>query len=47
VEAIAQRDADSRWALVDARELYASTEVRASAVTKQEEDLVAHARQVN
>jgi hypothetical protein len=40
VEAIAQRDADSRWALADARELYASAEARASAVTKQEEDLV-------
>jgi hypothetical protein len=45
VEAIAQRDVDSRRALVDARELYASAEAQASAITKQEEDLtVAHAR---
>jgi hypothetical protein len=46
VDAIAQRDADSRRSLVDARELYASVEARASAVTKQEE-LATRARQVN
>jgi hypothetical protein len=34
VEAITQRDADSRRALADARELYASAEAGASAVTK-------------
>jgi uncharacterized protein (DUF3084 family) len=39
VEAIAQRDVDSRRALVDVRELYASAEAQASAITKQEEDL--------
>jgi hypothetical protein len=47
VEAITQRDADSRRALVDARELYASAEARASAVTKQEEELAVRAHQVN
>jgi hypothetical protein len=47
VEAIAQRDANSRWALADARELYASAEARASAITKQEEEPAARARQVN
>jgi hypothetical protein len=47
VEAIAQRDTDSRWALADARELYTLTEARASAVTKQEEELAARAHQVN
>jgi hypothetical protein len=47
VEAIAQHDADSRWALANARELYASAEARASVVTKQEEKLAARARQVN
>jgi hypothetical protein len=47
VEAIAQRDTDSRWALADARELYASAEARASAITKQEEDLAVRACQVN
>jgi predicted nucleic acid-binding Zn-ribbon protein len=47
VEAIAQRDTDSRRALVDAQELYASAEARASAITKQEEDLAVRARQVN
>jgi hypothetical protein len=47
VEAIAQRDADSRRALADAHELYASVEAQASAVTKQEEELVVCARQVN
>jgi hypothetical protein len=39
VEAITQCDADSKRALVDAQELYASAEARASAVIKQEEDL--------
>jgi hypothetical protein len=47
VEAITQRDADSWWALTDARELYASAEAQASAVTKQEEDLAVRACQVN
>jgi hypothetical protein len=47
VAAIAQRDADSRRGLADARELYASIEARASAVTKQKEDLTVRARQVN
>jgi hypothetical protein len=44
VEDIAQHDADSRRALADARELYASAEAWASAVTKQEEELAACAR---
>jgi hypothetical protein len=39
VEAITQCDVDSKWALADAQELYASTEVWASAIIKQEEDL--------
>jgi hypothetical protein len=47
VEAIAQRDADSRWALADARELYTLAEAQASVITKQEEDLAVRARQVN
>jgi hypothetical protein len=47
VEAIAQGDADSRWALADVQELYASAEAQANAVTKQEEDLAVRARQVN
>jgi uncharacterized protein (DUF3084 family) len=47
VEAIVQRDVDSRWALADARELYASVEAQVSAVTKQEEELVVRACQVN
>jgi hypothetical protein len=47
VEAINQRDADSKQALADAQELYASTEAQASTVIKQEEDLAVHARQVN
>jgi hypothetical protein len=47
VEAIAQRDADSRRALTDARELYASAEAQASVATKQEEEFAARARQVN
>jgi hypothetical protein len=47
VEALAQRDTDSRRALANAQELYASAEARANAVTKQEEDLAVRARQVN
>jgi hypothetical protein len=47
VEAIAQRDTDSRRALADARLLYASAEARASVVTKLEEELATCARQVN
>jgi hypothetical protein len=47
VEAIAQRNADSRQALADAWELYESAEARASTITKQEEELAVHARQVN
>jgi hypothetical protein len=47
VEAIAQRDADSWWALADAPELYASVEARASVITMQEEDLAVRTRQVN
>jgi hypothetical protein len=31
----------------DGRELYPSTEAQASAITKQEEELAAHERQVN
>jgi hypothetical protein len=46
-EAIELRDADSRRALADAQELYASTEARAAVVIKQEEDLAARTRQVN
>jgi hypothetical protein len=46
VESITQRDIDSKQALADAQELYTSTEARASAVIKQEEDLVVHACQV-
>jgi hypothetical protein len=37
----------SRWALTNARELYASAEARASIITKQEEELATRARQVN
>jgi hypothetical protein len=40
------RGTDSRWVLADERELYASAEARASAVTKQEDDLVVRACQV-
>jgi hypothetical protein len=47
VEAITERDADSRRALADARELYASAEAQVGVITKQEEELAAHARQVN
>jgi hypothetical protein len=39
VEAITQPDVDSRRALSDAQELYASAKARASAVIEQEEDL--------
>jgi hypothetical protein len=46
-EAIELRDADSRRALADAQELYASAEARATVVIKQEEDLAARTRQVN
>jgi hypothetical protein len=46
-EAIEQCDTDSRRALADAQELYASTEARANVVIKQEEDLAARTRQVN
>jgi hypothetical protein len=47
VEAITQRDADSKRALADAQELYASAEARASVVIKHEEDLAVHTHQVN
>jgi hypothetical protein len=47
LKAIAQHDADSRRALADARELYASAEARASTVSKQEVDLAVRACQVN
>jgi hypothetical protein len=46
-EAIKLRDANSRRALADAQELYASVEARATVVIKQEEDLAACTRQVN
>jgi hypothetical protein len=46
-EAIELRDDDSRCALVDAQELYASAEAHAVVVIKQEEDLVVRTRQVN
>jgi hypothetical protein len=47
VEAITQHDTDSKRALADAQELYASVEARAGAVIKLEEDLVVRACQVN
>jgi uncharacterized protein (DUF3084 family) len=47
VEAIAQRDVDSRRALADERQLHASAEARASVVTKQVEKLAVCACQVN
>jgi hypothetical protein len=47
VEGITQHDADSKRALADPQELYASAEAQASTDIKQEEDLTAHARQVN
>jgi hypothetical protein len=46
-EAIELHDADSRRALADAQELYASTEAHATVVIKQEEDLAMRTRQVN
>jgi hypothetical protein len=47
VEAIKLRDADSKRALADAQELYASAEARVAIVIKQEEDLAARTCQVN
>jgi hypothetical protein len=47
VEAINQRDANSKRPLADTQELYASTKARASAIIKQEEDLAVRAHQVN
>jgi hypothetical protein len=47
VEAITERDDDSKRALADAQEVYASVEARANAVIKQEEDLTVCAHQVN
>jgi hypothetical protein len=47
VEAITQRDADSKRDLADAQELYALAEVWADAVIKQKEDLAMQACQVN
>jgi hypothetical protein len=47
VEAIAQRDTDTKRAHANAQELYTSAEAQASAVIKQEEDLIVLARQVN
>jgi hypothetical protein len=47
VEAIAQCDADSKLALADAQELYASAEAQVGAIIKQEEDLAVRAHQVN
>jgi hypothetical protein len=46
-EAIELRDADSRRALTDAQEVYASADARAAVVIKQEEDLAARTCQVN
>jgi hypothetical protein len=46
-EAIELRDTDSRRALADAQELYASAEVRTAVVIKHEEDLAARTRQVD
>jgi hypothetical protein len=46
-KAIELCDANSRRALADAQELYASAEARANVVIKQEEDLAARTRQVN
>jgi hypothetical protein len=47
VEAITQCDADSKRALNDMQELYASTEAQANAIINLEEDLVMRARLVN
>jgi hypothetical protein len=44
VEAITQHDANSKRALADSQELYASAEVWAGAIIKQDEDLAVHAR---
>jgi hypothetical protein len=46
-EAVKLRDADSRLALADVQELYASAEARAAIVIKQEEDLAARTRHVD
>jgi predicted nucleic acid-binding Zn-ribbon protein len=46
-EAIELRDADSRCALADVQELYASAEARAAVIIKQEEELAVRTRQVN
>jgi hypothetical protein len=46
-EAIELHDADSRRALTDAQELYASAEARTAVVIKQEEGLALRTRQVN
>jgi hypothetical protein len=47
VEAITQCDADSKRALADAQELYASADARAGAIIKQQEDLTVRACQIN
>jgi hypothetical protein len=47
VEAIAQRNTDSKRALAGTQELYASAEARVDTVIKQEEDLIMRAHQVN
>jgi hypothetical protein len=47
MEAITQHDTDSKRALTNVQELYASAEAQAGAVIKQEEDLTVRARQVN
>jgi hypothetical protein len=47
MEAITQHDTDSKRALTDVQELYASAEAQAGAVIKQEEDLTVCAHQVN
>jgi uncharacterized protein (DUF3084 family) len=47
VEAITQCDVDSKRALADAQELYASVDARAGAIIKQQEDLTVCACQIN
>jgi uncharacterized protein (DUF3084 family) len=47
VEAITQCDADSKRALADAQELYASADARAGAIIKQQKDLTVRACQIN
>jgi hypothetical protein len=47
VEAIAQRDADTRQGLTNAWEVYILAKARASVITKQEEDPTMRSRQVN